>query len=58
MPKLEPNKDDLFGAIAELIEELQNLGYSTAKIRNTLLNYGFTDKQMREWYGIGENANA
>ena len=47
-------KYNLFNAIAELINELMEMGCDSSKIAWTLRQYGFTNEQIAEWYGIGE----
>jgi hypothetical protein len=38
--------------VADLIQELINLGYNTNDLIFTLTQYGFTEKQIKEYYGI------
>lgn len=45
-------KDMLFGAIAELVNELMEMGCDSSKIAWTLRQYGFTNEQIAEWYGL------
>jgi hypothetical protein len=45
-------KDNLFSAIAELVNELIEMGCDSSKITWTLRQYGFTKEQLNEWYGL------
>jgi len=47
-------KDKLLSVIAELVNELMEMGCDSSKIAWTLRQYGFTKEQIKEWYGIGE----
>jgi hypothetical protein len=47
-------KFNLMNAIAELVNELMEMGCDSSKISWTLRQYGLTNKQIAEWYGIGE----
>jgi hypothetical protein len=47
-------KDNLLKAIAELIENLKDLGATNHILIHILSYYGFTKEQLKEWYGIGE----
>jgi hypothetical protein len=38
--------------IADLIQELLNYGYDINDLIFMLTQYGFTDKQIKEYYGI------
>ena len=45
-------KDKLFSAIADLVETLLLYGCDHDTLIHTLTYYGFTKKQIAEWYGI------
>jgi hypothetical protein len=38
--------------VADLIQELLNYGYDVNDLIFTLTQYGFTEKQIKEYYGI------
>lgn len=46
------SKNDLFGTVADLVDLLRNYGVDFEIIRNTLRYHGFTEAQIKEWYGI------
>jgi hypothetical protein len=41
--------------VADLIQELLNYGYDVNDLIFTLTQYGFTEKQIKEYYGIPFN---
>ena len=41
--------------VADLIQELLNYGYDVNDLIFTLTQYGFTEKQIKEYYGIPYN---
>ena len=45
-------KDMLFSAIAELVNELMEMGCDSSKIAWALRQYGFNNEQIAEWYGL------
>jgi hypothetical protein len=47
-------KDNLLKAVAELIDNLKELGCETDSLIHILTYYGFTKDQLIEWYGLGE----
>ena len=49
---MEITKDNLFGAIADLVESLLEYGCEQESIIHILTYYGFTKEQIAEWYGI------
>jgi hypothetical protein len=46
-------KDMLFNLIADLVNMLMECGYRD-KVEYALKYYGFTEEQIKEWYGLGE----
>ena len=46
------NKINLQSLVADLIQELLNYGYDVNDLIFTLTQYGFTEKQIKEYYGI------
>jgi hypothetical protein len=57
---MSQTKNNLYGAIADLVNTAMEYGCEGYKIAYTLRQYGFTNEQITEWYGIdlGENKNA
>ena len=45
-------KNNLLNLIADLVERLVEYGCDTDSIIETLKYYGFTDEQIKEWYGL------
>lgn len=45
-------KSNLFSAVAELVNTLMEYGCEGYKIAYMLRQYGFTNEQIVEWYGI------
>jgi hypothetical protein len=45
-------KDNLFSAIAELVNALMEYGCEGYSIGYMLKQYGFTNEQITEWYGL------
>lgn len=43
---------DLYNLIADLVQELINLGYNEKDLIFMLGKYGITEEQAKEWYGI------
>ena len=51
-------KDMLFNLIADLVNMLMEYGANeNGSIEHTLKYYGFTDEQIKEWYGLVGNDN-
>ena len=50
-------KDMLLKAIAELVENLKELGMDEIALIHLLLYYGFTREQLADWYALGGNSN-
>jgi hypothetical protein len=49
------NTSILLDTIADLVNMLMEHGANeNGSIEHTLKYYGFTDKQIKEWYGLGE----
>ena len=48
------NKNKLLNLVADLIDMLNEYGAEHESIIYTLKYYGFTDEQIKEWYGLGE----
>jgi len=46
-------KDKLFGAIADLVNLVMEHSNDSSEIVYILKQYGFTNEQIAEWYGIG-----
>jgi hypothetical protein len=46
------NKINFQSLVADLIQELLNYGYDVNDLIFMLTQYGFTDKQIKEYYGI------
>jgi hypothetical protein len=57
---MSQTKNNLYGAIADLVNTAMEYGCEGYKIAYMLRQYGFTNEQITEWYGIdlGENKNA
>jgi hypothetical protein len=47
-----PGRMDLYNLIAELVQELINLGYNENDLIYILRQHGITEEQAKEWYGI------
>lgn len=47
-----PGRMDLYNLIAELVQELINMGYNEKDLIYILGQYGITEEQCKEWYGI------
>jgi hypothetical protein len=47
-----PGRMDLYNLIADLVQELINMGYNEKDLIFTLGQYGITEEQCKEWYGI------
>lgn len=45
-------KDNLFSAVAELVNVAMEYGCEGYKIAYMLRQYGFTNEQLNEWYGL------
>jgi len=43
---------NLYSLIADLIQELLNIGYDENNIIFMLNQYGITEEEAKEWYGI------
>jgi len=43
---------NLYGLIANLIQELIDMGYEEKDLIWMLNQYGITEEQAKEWYGI------
>lgn len=68
MPKSEKEKEELLKIVVAEADKLLKLvgdlvgllmehrANENGDIENTLKRYGFTDEQIREWYGIGIEA--
>lgn len=50
--KLSPGRMDLYNLIADLVQELINLGYNEKDLIYILGQYGITEEECKEWYGI------
>jgi hypothetical protein len=46
------NLYNLYNLIAELVQELINLGYNENDLIYILQQHGITEEQAKEWYGI------
>jgi hypothetical protein len=47
-------KDNLFRLVADLVEMLIEYRCENDILISTLIYYGITKEQLKEWYGIGE----
>lgn len=47
-----PGRMDLYNLVAELVQELVNMGYDEKNLIYILRQYGITEEQAKEWYGI------
>jgi len=47
-----PGRMDLYNLIAELVQELINLGYNEKDLIYILGQHGITEEECKEWYGI------
>ena len=45
-------KNILLSAVADLVQMLSEYGCENDSIIHTLMHYGFTKEQIKEWYGI------
>lgn len=45
-------KDNLLSLVANLIQELLDLGYKQEELKWMLKQYGMSYEQMKEWYGL------
>ena len=52
-----PGRMDLYNLIAELVQELINMGYDEKNLIYILRQYGITEEQAKEWYGIPYDNN-
>lgn len=47
-------KENLFNLVAELVNMLMEHGANeNGSVENALKYYGFTEKQIKKWYGLG-----
>ena len=47
-----PGRMDLYNLVADLVQELINMGYDEKNLIYILRQYGITEEQAKEWYGI------
>lgn len=51
---MKKKKEDLLKLVADLVNLLMEYrANENGDIENTLKRYGFTDEEIKEWYGIG-----
>jgi hypothetical protein len=49
---MKQTKDNLYSVIADLVEALLEYGCDHDSLIHTLTQYGFTNEQIAEWYGL------
>jgi hypothetical protein len=50
-------KDVLYSLVADLVDMLREYGAEVNSIVHTLKYYGFTDEEIKSWYGLEREEN-